>query len=185
MEYLAVGARCLIGVVFLASFISKVVSRAAFEAFVDSIGDMRLLPAVLVKTAAVIVVVTECAVFLLLAVPTPLTAVTGFVAAAIMLTVFGVGILSVIRRGVRASCQCFGRSTAPLGLRHVLRNVVLVSAATVGAVTTMLMAPAQGWTAAVAVAGGLVMGGLVIMFDDIVMLFRPVDESLDSVHSVR
>lgn len=174
MQYLALGIRCLIGAVFVVSSVSKVAGRGAFGAFAASVRDMRLLPPRLARPVARGVVVTEFAVCALVVVPA--AAAAGLTLAAMLLGVFAAGITLAVRRGVRAPCRCFGVSATPLGPRQIARNLVLAAVAVLGAVCGALpTAGAVRWGgAAVAVSGGLLLGGLVAVLDDIFELYRPV-----------
>ncbi|WP_420719516.1 MauE/DoxX family redox-associated membrane protein [Streptomyces sp. NRRL S-481] len=163
VRYLVTGMHALVGMVFLTSALSKVLGKGAFGAFTASLGEMRLLPPALTWPAALCVLIAETAVCGLLAVPSALATRIGFTVAALLLTAFTVGVSLVVRRGVGASCRCFGTSATPLGARHVVRNVLLTAVAATGA-------------AAVAVAGGLLLGGLVAVLDDLFALFTSVDK---------
>jgi uncharacterized membrane protein YphA (DoxX/SURF4 family) len=173
MSYLAIGIRCLIGAVFLTSSISKVWGRGAWPAFVSSLRRLTLLPPRVIRPAAWLVMLTEFAVCLLLAVPR--TATAGLVLATGLLVVLAVGIHLAVTRGATAPCRCFGASATPLVRRHVWRNIVLAFVAGVGAVVTPAAGPVPAAGLAVPVAAGLLLGGLVIVSDDILELFRPVD----------
>ncbi|MEU5427842.1 MauE/DoxX family redox-associated membrane protein [Streptomyces olivoreticuli] len=177
MGCLALGLRALIGVVFLASFVGKVSGRGAFDRFVSSVRDMRVLPARSARSVARSVVTAEAAVCVTLATPVRAVAVGGFMLSGVLLTVFAAGILLSLRQGVRTPCRCFGASVSPLGPGHVARNLTLTAVAVVGAVAV----PAAGATApggaALSVLTGLLLGGLVTALDDILDLFRPVDRA--------
>jgi uncharacterized membrane protein YphA (DoxX/SURF4 family) len=170
VAYLAVVCRVLIAVVFLVSVATKV---ADLPAFVDSVRQLRVVPAPLARACAGVVVVAEAAIVLLLAVPVAATALAGFGLAVAVLVAFGAAITLALRRGRRAPCRCFGRSTVPLGPHHVARNGVLAAVAVLGAVATAGAGPAHPGGLAVAAVAGAVAGLLVTALDDIVALFRP------------
>lgn len=172
MEYVGIGVRCALGLVFVVSFVSKVRSRDSWVAFTGSVRALGVRSARLVRPAAVAVVIAEFAVVVLVAVPVPGAAVVGCVLAAGLLLVFGTAIAATLRRGVRASCRCFGASAAPLGVRHVVRNAVLAVAAVAGVVASARSGSAEAAGVAVAVCAGLLAGGLVTVLDDVVDLFR-------------
>ncbi|MCD9194405.1 MauE/DoxX family redox-associated membrane protein [Streptomyces albireticuli] len=178
MGYLALGIRCLIGAVFLASAVSKVGGRGAFGRFVSSVRDLRLVPPRSAAPVALCVVAAEAAVCLLLAAPGPgAVAVAGFAVAGVLLGGFAAAVTLSVRRGVRTPCRCFGASTRPLGLRHVVRNLALTAAASAGAAAVLVsgaVRPDAPGGVVVAVTGGLLLGGLVVTLDDILDLFRPV-----------
>lgn len=171
MEYLALGIRCLIGAVFLASFSGKVAGRGAFDRFAASLRDMQVVPSRSTRSVARYVVAAECAVWVLLAVPERAAAVAGFVLAGGLLAVFAAGIALSLRQGVRAPCRCFGVSAAPLGPRHVVRNLTLTALAVTGAAAVPAAGTVGAGGAAVAASAGLLLGALVTVLDDILDLF--------------
>jgi len=175
VRYLAVGASGVVGVVFLVSSVSKLAGRQSFRGFVTALADMRVLPAGLVLPVAVLVVTGEFGVWLLLAVPVAALSVTGLVIAIGMLTAFTVGIGSVLKSGLPTSCRCFGPTAAPFGPRHIVRNVLLVCVAAVGSVAWVRSGPASTGGLLVALAAGLLVGGLVTVLDDLIDLFRPAE----------
>ena len=172
MEYVEVGVRCALGLVFLVSAVSKVRSRDSWLAFTESVRALGVRRDGLVPTAATLVVLTEFAVVALLAVPVRGAAVGGFGLAAVLLLVFTAAIAMTLRRGVRTSCRCFGASDAPLGGWQVARNAVLVVVAIAGGAAALRTGPAEAANVAVAVCAGLLAGGLVAVLDDVVALFR-------------
>jgi hypothetical protein len=174
VHYLPLAIRCLIATVFAVAAVSKVAGRAAFDQFAGSVRGWPLPAALPVRPVAALVVAAEFAVCLLLG--SGATA-GGYALALVLLSGFSVAVAWALVRGVRAPCRCFGASAAPLGSRHLVRNAVLGAVAAAGLVTSVTgAAPAgrQPGGVAVAVAAGLVLGGLVAVLDDIVELFRPV-----------
>jgi hypothetical protein len=176
VNYLELGTRSLIGVVFLASSLSKTVGRGAFGAFVASLRGLELLPAKACRPMALLVIVAEHAAWLLLLVGwSTAVVVAGFLVAAGLLVAFATAIALAVRRSVRQPCRCFGASTTPLGGRHIVRNAILTAVAVLGVVT----APATGTSqdsggTAMAVLTGLLLGTLVALLDDILELFQPL-----------
>ncbi|WP_424891604.1 MauE/DoxX family redox-associated membrane protein [Streptomyces sp. XH2] len=175
MGCLAIGIQCLIGVVFLASSAGKVTGRRAFDRFVSSVAGMQVVPFRSARSVARTVVAAEGAVCVSLAVPVPAATVVGLAIAAALLAVFTAGIALSVRRGVRTPCRCFGASQAPLGPRHIARNLTLTAAAVTGAAAVTAGGTATPGGVAVAVLAGLLLGGLVAALDDILDLFRPVE----------
>jgi hypothetical protein len=120
------------------------------------------------------VVAAELTVVGLLAVPA--TIPVGFVLAAGVLLAFSVGIARVLRAGGSAPCRCFGPSAAPLGVRHLVRNGVLVTVALAGLAADRL-GGGGGALHPAGVALGVVAAGtlafLVVFFDDLTDLFAP------------
>jgi uncharacterized membrane protein YphA (DoxX/SURF4 family) len=150
-----VGCQFLIGVVFVAAVLGKV---TGYPAFVDSVADMGFKPAA--PIAALVLLGEVAVVALLVGVP-----VAGFALAALLLLAFAVGIVLSLRRGNSRPCRCFGRSTTALGRQHVWRNVFLIAVALLGALTGP--APAGPAVAVLAAVTGLVVGGLIVLLDDL------------------
>lgn len=178
MEYIELGIRGLIGVVFLFSSVSKLSGRRAYSAFVTSVRELALLPAPAAASVAVVVVIAELAIWVLLAVPLPVTATGGFMISALLLTAFATGIALSVTRGARVLCRCFGASTTPLGLRHVIRNAVLAAVALAGALAVPMGGRVRPGGLVVALSVGLLCGLLVALLDDIVDLFRPIGHAV-------
>jgi hypothetical protein len=176
VAYVEVFGRFLIGMVFLFSAWSKRPGSGRFTQFRDSLAAMRLLPARFVVPVATVVVGAETAVVLLLLVPQPLhlIAVAGFALTIVLLLGFAVSIGLVLRRGVQASCRCFGGTgAAPFRRHHIVRNLVLVAAAGAGLVAA-LAEPAFTWEAVtLAGAPAVVLALLTTRLDDVVELFAP------------
>lgn len=175
MAYVEVFSRCLIGVVFLVSAWGKRPGSGRFRQFSDSLAAMRLLPArAVVPVAGVVVALETAVVLLLLPLPVRPLAVAGFALAIVLLLGFAVSIGLVLRRGVQASCRCFGGSgAAPFRRHHIVRNLVLVALAVAGVVAA-LGEPALSWeAAALGAVPGAVVGLLVTRLDDLVELFAP------------
>ncbi|MER5784000.1 MauE/DoxX family redox-associated membrane protein [Streptomyces mobaraensis] len=173
MRYAEIGLRCLLGLVFLVSSVSKMSRRGSFRSFKGSLLDTGLLSRSLAGPAAVCVVTGEIAIWVSLAIPLESAGIFGFGLSAGMLAVFAVGILMTVRRGVGVPCRCFGASVTPLGMRHVGRNLLLAAGGVCGIVS--VTSPGQVATAGAALAAccGVVLGGLVAVLDDIFELFRP------------
>jgi hypothetical protein len=177
VHYLPLGVRCLIGTVFAVAAVSKVAGRSAFDQFAGSVRGWPLPAAVPVRLVAALVVAAEFAVCVLLG--SGATA-AGYALALVLLAGFSTAVAWALIRGVRAPCRCFGASAAPLGARHLVRNAVLAAVAAAGLVTSVTgvagTAPTgrQPGGVAVAIAAGLLLGGLVAVLDDIVELFRPM-----------
>lgn len=181
MQYLVIGVRCLLGVVFLVSSISKVAGRNAFPGFVTSLRELWPLRVGPARLVAGCVIGAEVAIWVLLAVPGQAATATGCALAAGLLAVFAVGIATAMQRDVRAPCRCFGTSTSLLGPWHIVRNALLAAAAAGAAAVSGAgpVGPLRPDGVVVAVAGGLLLGGLITVADDLVSLFRPLDNPND------
>jgi hypothetical protein len=171
--YLDVAARFLIGTVFLVAVAGKVSSKDAFTAFVGSLKRMAVLPPGAVGPAARVSVALEALAVVLLAVPLRWTAAAGFTIAGGLLTIFTVAIGLSLRNGNRAPCRCFGASSTPLGPRHLVRNGLLLVVVAVGLIGLGASGELDVAGALTAALAGLVAGGVIAGFDDIVELVRP------------
>ncbi|MFE9613067.1 MauE/DoxX family redox-associated membrane protein [Streptomyces sp. NPDC006012] len=185
MLYVTIGARCLLGGVFLLSVVSKVRGAAAFEAFVVSVRSMTAAPGDRARLLAGVVVAAEAVVSVLLLVPVPGPRALGPAAAAGLLCVFTAAIVSALRRGVRTPCRCFGAASAPTGWRHVVRNTALVCVSVVAAAGTPAFGRAHPAGTVTAVASGIVAALLVAALDDVAALFGAGPRPATTTGSVR
>lgn len=173
MQYLTISCRTAVGVVFLLAVTGKVLGVGAFAEFTRSVADMKAVRPRLVEPAARATVLAEAVTVLLVAIPLRLTAVLGFAVAVVLTMVFSRAILRTIRSGNRTSCRCFGRSSSPLGIRHLVRNGMLIALAAVGLAAASAGGSADLAGALVAVLGGFFVGLVVAMFDDLAQLLVP------------
>ncbi|MFI1829348.1 MauE/DoxX family redox-associated membrane protein [Streptomyces sp. NPDC020412] len=180
MNYFAYGVRGLLTFVLLVAVVGKVGRSGAFSAFVDSLRPLAAVPEPAVRAAALAVVAVESAVCLALVWPYAPATRAGLLAATALLAVFAVVLARSVSQGTAVRCRCFGRSAAPLGRAHVVRNGLLATVAGAGA-AAVATGPVGGpdlGAAAVAWCAGAVVGGLVTVAEDLVSLFRPAAPSL-------
>jgi hypothetical protein len=153
--------------------------RTRFRVFAAGAGPLELLArrwrtaaAVAVAAAEVVVVAAFAGgLVLVLAGLGRAMLVGAFVVSAALLAVFTAAIGLLLRRGEPAPCYCFGVQDAPLGPAHLVRNLVLLAFAVVGA-----LSPAGTYDAgavALAVASGALVAVLAVRLDDLVALFSP------------
>lgn len=171
MQYLGVGCRFLIGVVFLVAVFGKIGGRSAFPVFVRSVRSLTALPPARVRPVAAAIVGAEILVVVLLCLP-PRAAAVGFALAAGLLAAVAATIALGLRRGIAGRCPCFGRTVATLGWQHVVRNVVLAVTALLGQLASLACGPVNAASAAVAAVAGLLTGALLTAFDDLAHLYR-------------
>ncbi|SDH02320.1 MauE/DoxX family redox-associated membrane protein [Nonomuraea jiangxiensis] len=169
MQYLVLGAEFLIGTVFVAAVMSKLV---AFHAFDQSLREMRVLPARWAYPVSLAVVAAECAVFLCLAVP--VAAPAGFALACFLMGAFSLAILMALRRRRQVPCRCFGSSTTPLGMAHVIRNGVLAVVAATGLLLSDRDTTGEAAAILVTAITGTLLGITAARLDDVIKLFQPV-----------
>ncbi|GHG93449.1 MauE/DoxX family redox-associated membrane protein [Streptomyces rubradiris] len=136
MNHLIDTGRIFLGLVFFCSVVGKIRGGAAYTGF--RVAMARLVPALRGRTGpvAVLVVGAETAVVGALAVPTTVTA--GFALAAVLLAAFTAVLAGALRREETVACHCFGGGGQPVALRHVLRNVGLLCAASAGLVARLV-----------------------------------------------
>jgi len=167
MSYVMVCLSLVIAGVFGISAMSKVLGRASYAGFRDSVHHLGGVPARSAQLVAVAVVALE----LLVSAATvrPGTAPAGLAAFTVVLS-------RAVRRGTSPACHCFGAGSKPVSGRHVVRNLVLIAVA--GAALAMRLltgAPrvsAPGLLLCLLVAGVVAAG--VALLDDLVALLRPV-----------
>ncbi|WP_327045796.1 hypothetical protein OG320_29645 [Microbispora sp. NBC_01189] len=140
MALLYAFCRLLTGIVFLASAVSKLRGRTAYEEFTAA--TRALAPRLPARTAAALVVAAEAAVAPLLAWRP--TVLAGFCVALGLLAAFTVAMAAALRRRRRVRCRCFGASTVPVGPGHLVRNAVLAAAAATGVATGAAQAAMTG-----------------------------------------
>ncbi len=172
IAYTAVGCRVVLVAVFLAATAGKVAARAEFG---RSVRRMAPVPDQFVQPMVWLVLGAESLTIALLAVPAPAATPVGFGLAVLLLTLFSGAIIRVIRRGDRESCACFGKSSQPLSLVHVVRNGLLLVIGVVGFATTLMSSSAPRLGGVVlTLAAGLLVATLIARLDEIVALYRPV-----------
>jgi hypothetical protein len=166
MESTGLIFRILLGVVFAVSLAGKL--RGTGD-FVEA--TRRLVPVRFARwdrpLSAAVAAVELAVIALLVFRPT-----VSFLLALGLLTAFTVALAAALRRGENAPCHCFGSGGTPLGRRHLVRNAVLLSIATLGlAFPTTSPPPAESLPAAtIAIAAAMI----VIRFDDLVDLYQPL-----------
>ena len=173
VEYLSLACRCAIAIIFVTSAASKLTGPGSFPAFVRAVRRMKVVPWPLIKATAIIVVSTEILIALLLIIPLSITGLVGFAIALGLLTAFTYGIIGTVRRKDQTPCRCFGKSSVPLGPRHIIRNVCFMAMSALGFIGLLFPADFDIPMAIVASIAGLVVGGLGTMVDDITELFWP------------
>jgi hypothetical protein len=164
--YVEVMTRTALLVVFGVAAVQKGRHRASFFTFVASLRALGLGSAS--SIAAYAVVAAEAVVTLSLVVPS--TVDLGYVLALALLAVFVAGIARASRSGVPVACRCFGSGSAPLGVRHLIRNALLGGLAVLGLVADD---GSLGAGAALAAIGGLAIALILIRWDDLTYLVVP------------
>lgn len=174
MGYLAVTGRVGLATVFVLAVAGKVIGRGAFLEFTRSVTRLTGWSGRPARVAARLTVAGETATVVLALLPPRWCGLAGCLLGLLLTAGFTIAVGASLRRGEAAPCRCFGRSSTPLGARHLLRNAVLLLIAGVGLVGQWpdpAMSPAVVLTGA---AAGLFLGLAVAAFDDIVGLLAPL-----------
>lgn len=172
MQYVDVASRLLLLTMFTLALVGKVSSRRAWDEFVASVGAMGLVGGVKVP-AAVATVVAEGGVIVLAAVPLRWAGSASFVLAAGLLGCLTVAVALVVRKGKTVACRCFGPTQTPLGVEHVVRNVVLVVIALLGLAGSLVSGSFDPALSVVVGVFGATLGLLFARWDDLVSLLAP------------
>ncbi|MEV5824730.1 MauE/DoxX family redox-associated membrane protein [Spirillospora sp. NPDC052242] len=163
MQYVALAARCVLGLVLLVAVLGKIRSRKAFREFRLSVPGLAPgLPATATAAAAV---AAESAAVVLLAIGR--TAPAGLALAGAVLLVFAAAIHRALRAGRAAACRCFGTRAVPVGRTHIVRDLALAAVAAAGLAAAAAPGPVHPAGAAVTVAGAGVLTLVFVFFDDL------------------
>lgn len=168
MIYLLLTSQFVTAGVFALSAYGKVREQSAFA---RSLADFHVPPRVRVPVAAAVTAAEVAVVPLVLV---PVTAVAGLALGAVLLFGFAAVVGLTVRRGRRPRCRCFGTVGAPLRGAHVVRNSVLATIATAGAVVaaTYQAAPPIGSFVVAGVLAAVLLAA-VANFDDLVEVVAP------------
>lgn len=170
VDFIAIAGRCLLGVVFACSAGGKLLSRQAFRDFAATLPATGLVPAGGQFAAAAALVAAELTVPIALV----LDPTAGFALGLALLALFTVVIGLVMAHRRRVPCRCFGAGSRPLGTVHLVRNGLLVGVGGLGLYTSLQPAGAVSSGAIGLAAGvGIVLGALLVTFDEFVDLFVP------------
>jgi uncharacterized membrane protein YphA (DoxX/SURF4 family)/peroxiredoxin len=124
MSIALLGARLLLGVVFLVAAVGKLRDRAGFRRSVVAFG----FPAAMADAASILIPIVEIVVAILI-IRAP-SAWLGAIASLVLLATFTVAIAINLARGRTPECSCFGSaSSEPIGPATLVRNIVLAALA--------------------------------------------------------
>lgn len=158
--------------VFTLALAGKISSRGAWSAFVESVRAMAVIDRAKAPMAAVATAAAEAGVIVLAVIPVRWAGSAAFVLAAGLLGCLTVAVTKVVRRGAPVPCRCFGASETPLGVPHVVRNVILVVTALLGLAGSLVNGPFDLGLALVVAVFGAALGLLMTRWDDLVSLLR-------------
>jgi len=128
-------ARWLLGLIFLASALGKIVDPAAFA---DNIADYRLVPFAAVNVVAIVMTWTEFLVGLSLI--NGVAARSGALLAAAMNVVFIGAAASAMARGLDIECGCFSVAKSTVGWGLIGRDIMFLAMALI----ILFNLPAEG-----------------------------------------
>jgi methylamine utilization protein MauE len=175
MSAVSFGCQCVLILVFAVSATSKIRDRTSLRAF--RVATTTLLPRGAVRAAAPVaaaVIVTEIACVVTLALPG--TVRIGLLLSIGLLAAFTLAIGTALRRGTAVPCRCFGASAAPLGVRHLVRNGILITIAGAAVLTDGQRSGALT-ELATATGAAAVVALLLINLDAVVDLFAAAPAS--------
>jgi hypothetical protein len=172
MTYLETGCRAALAFVFFIACVSKVQGAGSFREFRDSLKDLGLPSARVVRTLSLAIPAIEGLTVILLAVSR--TSLWGLIAATAVLGAFTAGISIAKAQGKVVRCRCFGGSGALASSAHIARNLVLLTAAVAGALAGI--SPGSGHDPGLvifAVGLGIIAAGLFLRWDELSFLLKP------------
>ncbi|MHB1433187.1 MAG: MauE/DoxX family redox-associated membrane protein [Streptosporangiaceae bacterium] len=171
----ALASRAVLCAVFAVAVLSKVRSRAAWQAYARWLATISVQP---LRRPGIAGWLAGAEAAVALAVIVPVTATVGLVAGLVLSVVLTAGLAAAVRAGARQPCHCFGPSLDPLGWPDVARNGVLAVLAVAGVVTALATPtaagrPPGGAEPVLAVLTGLALALLIIFYRDLVALISP------------
>jgi Methylamine utilisation protein MauE len=172
MTYLETGCRAALAFVFLVASTSKIHNAGSYREFHESLSDLGLPSAVLVRALSAGIPVAEAVTVVLLAVNH--TSQWGLFTAVVLVGSFTAGIAVARAQGKTVRCRCFGESGAPSQAAHVVRNVVLLGGAAAGALASLAPAGRPETAMVVFAAGlGIIAAALFLRWDELSFLLQP------------
>lgn len=167
LAYIAFGIRGLLFAVFAASVATKLRSRAAFAEFATAAGKLAPGGRRFVRVGSAVVAMSEVGILTALAMPDEEG--IGFGLAMGVLVAFSALLAAAIAHRRTVRCRCFGADGSIVGVRHLVRNVVLISVGCVG-LSVGATEPRRAGGAALALATGVIAGLVLTRWDDLAYL---------------
>lgn len=169
MRAIDLACRAALLVVFCVAAQSKL-KKGAIRELAESLGSFAV-PAPLRETVAWSVLVAEVMVVVTVVAMPRLGRLLALALSAFL--AFGMAI--AVGSGKATVCRCFGSSTTAVGKPHLVRNFVIFSIAAASLFASVPGAPLTGtleetWPG---IFGGVVAGGLLTLWDDLLFLFIP------------
>ncbi|HEY6174542.1 MAG TPA: MauE/DoxX family redox-associated membrane protein [Kofleriaceae bacterium] len=169
MAYLELACRAMLVVVLGAAAAGKL-RRRDFEGFLVALRAFGLPAGLAGRPAASLIVALEVtAAVLLVAAP-----LAGYALAFALIAAFTAALRRVVHSGQRVVCRCFGASTTPVGVSHLVRNAMFLVVIGLGIAAALAsgasIAPS---TRLVVIACGALAGAGAARWDDLAYLVRP------------
>ena len=169
MIYVETGFRAALAFVFFIACTSKIHSVSSYRDFHDSLKDLGLSSAFLLRALSAGIPAAEAVTTLLLAVNR--TSLWGLLASAALVGSFTTGIAVARAQGKVVRCRCFGESGALSDGAHILRNLVLFAGAVAGALASLLPEGRQDPAMVVFAIGlGIIAAALFLRWDELSFL---------------
>jgi hypothetical protein len=172
VQYVDIASRLLLLTVFSLALAGKTSSRSAWNEFVESIRAMAVIDRARAPMAAAATAAAEAGVIVLALIPLRRAGSAAFLLAAGLLGCLTVAVTMVVRRGAAVPCRCFGASQTPLGVPHVVRNLILVATALLGLAGSLVNGHFDVALCAVVAVFGTLLGLVMARWDDLVSLLR-------------
>ncbi|MFE3445685.1 MauE/DoxX family redox-associated membrane protein [Nocardia sp. NPDC059180] len=172
MSYVVLACRYVLVGVLLVSLVGKLRGRTAYAEFVAATATLLGDRDRMAKVLAPLTIMSEVAIVCALVIEPARR--LGLVSAVVLMACFAVALGRAVRLGSARSCRCFGASTTPMGIRHVVRNLVLAAAAVVGLALDLAVGPHRYELAGLAVIVPVVAACVVltVRLDDLIDVLR-------------
>lgn len=128
--YVLTFCRIVIGLAFWYSFLRKMMNIPVFE---QTITQFNILPKHFSRAIALLFLSGEFIVALLVTIGGPFLK-PGFYFSIFLLILFCLALISVLRRNIRTSCNCFGSTQKTVSAIEVWRNVGFIMCAFIGCI---------------------------------------------------
>lgn len=135
ISFLYIFSRIFIGFAFGYASIAKMLDVRSFQ---NSVISFQLAPKKVSNYLAVLFVGGEIAVVVMM-VTERKGSFLGFIFASMLLLIFSLALISILRRNILASCNCFGSSNEKISSFDVWRNLGLLAFSVIGAYTSWLL----------------------------------------------
>lgn len=167
IEGINLGIRLFIAGVLVIAAVGKLRN---IRSFVLTVRSFRIVSRRWERLLAWTVVLAEIVTALLLAIPA--WSAVGLCLAVLLMGAFTVAMLTVLARGERVACGCFGSSTVLIGKMHIVRNSLIILVAIVGIVTSVTSddTPVGAWEFGIASAFAIFGVILLVLLDQLLAI---------------